>query len=245
MSREAVYHGIILKKQPLGDADEIITFFTQEAGKVRGVAKSVKLAKSKLQNALQGLFYVRLVLAQGSRSGSSAMHKVIRSEVLDTFMSLRGSLSATQAGLFAAEAVYKATPDEHKNTKLFKLLLDFLQSLNRLPDAGPAVYGLLAKFEIGLLENLGFGLRLPEAAGLSGQVLYFTQQGGGFAWEARENDRVKVDPGLYEAFGKLRTGDFASAAAAETGSARELGHLLAGFLEYHLERKLHARRLFL
>ena len=47
--REIKHTGIILKKQPLGEADELITLFTKEQGKVRVLAKSVKSAKSKLQ----------------------------------------------------------------------------------------------------------------------------------------------------------------------------------------------------
>lgn len=243
MSREAVYHGIILKKQPLNEADEIITFFTQEAGKVRGMAKSVKLAKSKLQNALQGLFYVRLVLTQSS--GSGTLRKIIRSEIQETFMGLRENFLAVQAGLFAAEAVYKATPDEHKNTKLFNLLLEFLRSLDHSVKSDQVVYNLVTKFEIGFLESLGFGLCLPKATSRANQVLYLTSQGGGFVRAAKENDRIEVDEGVYEAFLKLRANDFAWAAGKEINFSRELGMLLVGFIEYHLERKLYTHGLFL
>ena len=53
MSRETKLTGIILKKQPLNESDEIITFYTKENGKIRALAKSVKSSKSKLQQKIQ------------------------------------------------------------------------------------------------------------------------------------------------------------------------------------------------
>lgn len=244
MSREAVYHAVILKKQAYGDADEIVTFYTLEAGRVRGLAKSVKLPQSKLQNTLQGLFYVRVVLAQGSRYAAGALRKIIRCEVLDTFMPLRASLELTKAGLFASEAVYKSTADEHKNPKLFRLVLEFLQNLSSLPEKNNSLPGLLAKFQISLLETLGFALSAShEPLDEPGQ-LYFTALGGGFSFKADEPDRVKIDAGLRKVFLVLKKGDFQEAAKCEPGLAASLNQVLGGFLEHQLERKLHSRRLF-
>jgi DNA repair protein RecO len=244
MSREAVYHAVILKKQAYGDADEIVTFYTLEAGRVRGLAKSVKLPQSKLQNALQGLFYVRVVLAQGSRYTAGALRKIIRCEVLDTFMPLRASLESTKAGMFASEAVYKSTADEHKNPGLFKLVLEFLQNLSRLPEKNTSLPGLLAKFQISLLEALGFAISAShEPVDGSGQ-LYFTSMGGGFSFKEDEPDRVKIDAGLRKVFLVLKKAGFQEAAKFEPGLVTSLNQLLGGFLEYQLERKIHSRRLF-
>ncbi len=246
MSRETVYHAVILKKQAYGDADEIITFFTLESGRVRGLAKSVKLSQSKLQNALQGLFYVRISLAHGSRSGAVSLKKIIRAEVLDTFMGLRGSLEAMKAGMFAAEAIYKATADEHKNPKLFKVLLEFLRSLNAAALPAGSLPVFLAKFQISLLESLGFAVRMPagRGGGEPGQI-YFTVLGGGFTRTALEPDRVNVSTALLETFRTLHNADFIAAASADLKQALELNRLLGGFLEYQLERQLHSRKLFL
>src|SRR5947208_3391870 len=63
MPRENTYQAMILKKQAYAEADEIITFFTFEHGKVRALAKSVKSPKSKLQQKLQALFLVQVTLS--------------------------------------------------------------------------------------------------------------------------------------------------------------------------------------
>ncbi|MCL5775345.1 MAG: DNA repair protein RecO [Patescibacteria group bacterium] len=244
MAREAIYHAVILKKQPFGDADEIITFFTLEAGKVRGLAKSVKLQKSKLQNVLQGLFYVRVVLAQGSGRGGAALRKIIRCEALETFMPLRENLEATKAGLFAAETVYKATPDEQKNPQMFRDLLEYLRVLSKFSgqrDSDGLIFTLHAKFQILLLENLGFGVRRPRSGPVSGGV-YFSRAGGGFA-EERETDSIVVEPKLYDFFCVLHLAGFDKVKPAEVPLSLKLSRILGDLLEYHLERKLHSRKL--
>ncbi len=75
MPRENTYLSIILKKQAFKEADELITVYTKEAGKLRVLAKSIKSPKSKLQHGLQVLFLVkiepgRLQAARSLRRGS-------------------------------------------------------------------------------------------------------------------------------------------------------------------------------
>lgn len=147
MSREQKYTAIILKKQAFNEADEIITFFTREAGKVRALAKSVKLPKAKLQNALQSLFLVHLTLA-----GQGRLPKIISAEPKKTFSRLRHNLNSLKRAFYASELVLKFTPDGQKNEKLFVLLLELLNFL----DADNQNIDLaLAKFKAGFLSSAG------------------------------------------------------------------------------------------
>lgn len=148
MSREISYTAIILKKQAFNEADEIITFFSREAGKVRGLAKSVKLIKSKLQNSLQNLILAEVVLA-----GRGHLPKIIGAQARETFRHMRQNLELMKHAFYASELVLRFTPDGQKNAELFDLFLDFLFFLN----ANPAKAGLaLAKFKAGFLSAAGF-----------------------------------------------------------------------------------------
>ena len=122
--REQTYHAIILKKQAYKEADEIITFFTKEQGKIRGLAKSVKSPKSKLQQKLQALFLVEVRLTLGK------MPKIISAETVKVYHHLRENLQAMKTAFYATELTLKITADEQKNEVLFNLLQDFLQFLN-------------------------------------------------------------------------------------------------------------------
>ena len=148
MSREANYQAIILKKQAYGEADEIITFFSREAGKVRALAKSVKLAKARLQNALQALFWVDLVLA----GKGEHLPKIIFAEPRKTFSRLRHDLNSLKRAFYASELVLKFTPDGQRNEQLFDLLLDFLKYLEA---EGTDLESALAKFKAGFLSAVG------------------------------------------------------------------------------------------
>jgi len=152
MSREQTYHAIILKKQPYREADEIITFFTKEQGKIRGLAKSVKSPKSKLQQKLQALFYVQIRLTLGK------MPKIISAETLKVYHRLRENLAAMKIAFYATEVVLKITPDEQKNEALFNLLEGFLEFLDTQTESEILDLGL-AKFKIEILEVSGLGMQ--------------------------------------------------------------------------------------
>lgn len=165
MSREIKYTGIVLKKQAFGEADEIITFFTLEAGKVRALAKSIKLAKAKLQNSLQTFFLTSVVL-----SGRGDLPKIIHSVVSEHFSEIRENFLALKYAFFAGELMLKFTPDEQKNEKLFKLFYNFLKFLNS--SANDYELGLL-KFKTEFLTLSGFSTE--NYADLKDKKLWFQQ----------------------------------------------------------------------
>ncbi len=148
MPREQTYTAIILKKQPLGEADEIITFFTRESGKLRGLAKSVKLSKSKLQNSLQSLFVVQIYLA-----GKGHLPKIISAEPQKVFSGVREDMEALKCAFYASELVLKFTPDAQKDEGLFDLLVGFLEFLELFPESRGVA---LAKLKVDFLQLEGF-----------------------------------------------------------------------------------------
>ncbi len=157
MSREQIYNSLILKKQAFGEADEIVTLYTWELGKLRVLAKSLKAAKSKLQHALQSLFLVEVRVA-----GSKGISKVIGAEVKNTFSGIRTSLDAAKYALYAAELGLKFSPDEQKNEELFNLLVEFFAFLDKDSENLTVLPLGLVKFKIKLLETVG--LSLPAEA---------------------------------------------------------------------------------
>lgn len=239
MSKDQAYTAIVLKKTQFNEADEIITFYTKELGKVRGVAKSVKLAKSKLQHSLQGLFLVKVVFADSRRSSTqSALKKIIRCEVLNSHSRIRENLPAAKAGLFASEAVFRSTPDEQINTEVFELLKNFLAFLSQAEHSEYVLQMALAKFQLLLLKYLGHEILFPKQS--EGQ-LYFSNSFGGFGYNLEAGDRVRVSESM------LGFSDYLlSASIGESALKPEMktfADLLSNFLEYQIERKLTAKNL--
>lgn len=142
--------GIILKKTNYREADQIITAWTKQMGKVRFLARGVRLPKSKLVYSLQDLSLVELEI-----TGSKHLPTLINAKTLKVFRLLRQDLMKIIVGLYAAELMLKMTGDEHPNLPAFNLLLDFLEQLNISPD-DLEMYFALDQFSLELMSVLGF-----------------------------------------------------------------------------------------
>ncbi len=227
--RETKYTAIILKKQPLGDTDELITLFTKEQGKVRVFAGAVKSAKSKLQQKLQALFLVEV------RVTRPALSKIIGVETVKTYTRLRANLAGLKYAFFAVEFVLKFSPDEQKNEKLFSIFENFLEFLNTCPSVELLNLGLL-KFKLTALESAGFAVHFLKDP-LFDSPLFFSSEAGGFS---SQPGGTSVTTEIYQLF--LALNSFRATVVAESKFSPQaldsLQKLLSDFIEYQLERKL-------
>lgn len=233
MSQEQKFLGIILKKQAYVEADEIVTCFTLQKGKVRLFAKSVKLPKSKLQHALQIPFLVELKVMEG-KAGS---FKVIGAEIKNTFSNLRNSINLSNFVFFAMEAVLKFTPDEQKNEDLFFALEHYLNAINKNVDELDC-YKELLKFKIKFLAALGFTISSPDSVsktegyGFSNSLGGFTQQKS-FDFRSVSNSHVELFLDLVKDKNILQNHE---------DEIKELNQLLSSFIYFHLERELNSEK---
>ncbi|MBI5530261.1 MAG: DNA repair protein RecO [Candidatus Doudnabacteria bacterium] len=234
MSREIKYKAIILKKQPLGEGDEIITFYSKEQGKIRGLAKSVKSAKSKLQQSLQALFLVDLELA-----GRGGLPKIIGAQPVKVFMNLRENLEALKTAFVAAELILKFAPDEEKNERLFEMLEIFLEFLNSAPTNEQMNLGL-AKFKLAILTVSGFSIIAPKTVSESAG-LFFSAENGGFVsgFSGRP-----VKPSVLQLYLNLKQISLKNLpeVSFQPLDLAELQHMLSEFIEYQLERHLKSEK---
>jgi DNA repair protein RecO (recombination protein O) len=234
MSRETKCQAIVLKKQPLGEGDEIITFFSKELGKIRCLAKSVKSSKSKLQQKLQGLFLVNLSFTHGK------LPKIISAEPVKVFSTMRENLESLKRAFYAQELVLKFTADEQKNEPLFFLFESFLGYLDSSANEEVLDLGLL-KFKMDILQTLGLGVH-DEAASDNQQGVFFSPVSGGFNRRASA-DSLKVSSDVYGLFLDLRDVDFNHLQKIQHKSGeKELQNLLSQFIEYQLERKVRSEK---
>lgn len=142
--------GIILKKQNYKEADQIITLWTREAGKVRILARSIRLPKAKLSYSVQDLSLVEVDLA-----GRGNMMTLIGSKIVKQYKNLMTDLPKASRGFYAAELMMKMTADEHPNPQAFDLLAEFLSAENDRPASAGNEF--LDMFALSLADNLGFG----------------------------------------------------------------------------------------
>lgn len=145
--------GVILKKQNYREADQIITLWTVELGKVRCIGRGLRRLKSKLIYNAHDLSLVAIEVA-----GRKNLPVLISAKTLKSFRNLRQDLSKMGGAFYAAELMLKMTADEHPNKHAFGLLVRCLEQLDRSEGVSLALYSSVDQFALALAQALGFGL---------------------------------------------------------------------------------------
>lgn len=157
--------GIILKKQNYREADQIVSIWTREAGKVRVLARGLRKSSSKLNYACQDLSEAVLDIT------GRGLPTLIGVRPIRQFKSLQQDLKKTAIAFYAAELMLKMTADEHPNVRAYDLLVDFLGKLEEQTVAND--YLLIDSFALSLTQVLGFGT--PKTANSHSEVTKFIE----------------------------------------------------------------------
>ena len=159
--------GIVLKKQNYREADQIITIFTKELGKVRVMARGLRKPGSKLAYSMQDLALVEIEMVK------SNIPSLISARPLAQFIGVRESLTALAAAFYASELLLKTTPDENPSPEVYDLILEYLKFLENNPkESDFTAYA----FALKLMSCIGFSIERAEEGFLTPQLRAPLQQ---------------------------------------------------------------------
>lgn len=154
-------NGIILKKQNYREADQIITVWTKELGKLRFLAKGVRKPSSKLVYNLQDFSYISLeVTGKNLPAGQAGLPVLIGCSAIRSFKNLFADLNKIAAACYVAELMLKMTADEHSNKEAFELLAGFLDRLDKQSPRN--LRDEVSVFSLALIKILGFGYKTTK-----------------------------------------------------------------------------------
>lgn len=120
---------LILRTWPVNEADLVVSFFTRDYGKVKGVAKAALKSRKRFGGALEPMTHARAYFAERPRQ------ELVR---LDQLELLRSPLSApvdyARASVlsFYAEVLEEVLPDHDPQETVFRLLLAVLEQTKAL-----------------------------------------------------------------------------------------------------------------
>ncbi len=236
---------IILRARAYGESDKIVTFLTEDAGKLTGIAKGAKNSRRRFANCLDPFTRVRVHFRV--RPGAS----LVFMESCD-LLQASGALAEPNKfayGSYLLELVDQLTEEAHPVPDVYRLLHEALDELTR----GAATSAFLRVFELRLLHHAGYDPLLAscvrcQQSVLSAQGTFLdTVQGSIICAACRRPDQrlVSVAGQTLAALSSLKIvtlGDarrhrFSAGIAAE--AAMLLGHLLA----LHLPRPLRSVKL--
>jgi DNA repair protein RecO (recombination protein O) len=162
-----VSEAIVLQTYPLKESDLIVSFFTRDSGKLRGVAKRARRPKSLFGSGLERLSQVRMAYYEREN------RELTNLDSCDLLQSQFAVLSDYAAGValdYMAEISEQILPAHEPNEKYFRLLLTVLEHIRSgEPGAvwrGVTYFTLWAVKIAGLLPEmnacLGCGLVLHQ-----------------------------------------------------------------------------------
>ncbi len=142
-------NAIVIRSLNYGESDKIITFFTKDFGKLKGIAKGARRSRKRFQNAL-GLFsHLRLIFFD--REGMSLV-RADGCDILHSFPKIREDLKKIVYGNYYLELVNEMAGEREENSEAFELLLSSLLNLENLELQEEQ----LRIFEIRMLSLFGY-----------------------------------------------------------------------------------------
>jgi len=140
---------IILKSRRWGEADRIVTLYSKEFGKIRGIARGARRFKSHFGATLEP--FTRCHLDLFEKPGDS-LYRISHVDLIESFQPLREELLLMACAARIVNVVGAVTPDGDPDARLFETLGQGLRLLKGSRD--PALMALL--FQIRLLALTGF-----------------------------------------------------------------------------------------
>lgn len=142
-------NAVVIRSMPYGESDRIVTFFTEDFGKVRGIAKGARRSRKRFQNAL-GLFsHLRLIFFEKEGVG---LVRVEACDIVNVFPGVREHLRKIVYGNYFLELVNEMAGERETHPEAFHLLLSFLSDLEKTEPQEER----LRMFEIRALSIFGY-----------------------------------------------------------------------------------------
>src|SRR5690349_8791061 len=119
--------GIVLKVVEFSETSCVVTLFTEDFGKVGGLAKGARRPKGPFEGALDLLALVRIVLL---RKSSEALDLLTEAKLERRFRSAQRELARLYAGYYVAELLTELTERGDPHPALFHAADETLFSLD-------------------------------------------------------------------------------------------------------------------
>jgi DNA repair protein RecO (recombination protein O) len=233
MTSEAV----VLRTWPFREADLVVSFFTRDYGKMKGVAKSALKSRKRFGGALEPMTVTRAWFVERPKQ------ELVR---LDQLEIVRSPLSSPvdQARLtvlsFFAEVLEEALPEHDPQETVFRLIVSVLeQATVEQPWMALTYFDLWMTRLMGLLPDIAHCIACGEAL-VAGETSFNAYTDGLFCGVHRPGNASELSPDSWQMALKMLRAPVASFAGEAWPRRRgqDLRRFALQSLERHMERKL-------
>jgi DNA repair protein RecO (recombination protein O) len=232
--------GVVLRTIKLGEADRIVTIFTQGHGKVRAVAKGVRKTMSKFGARLEPTSRIALQCYKGRD-----LDVVTQAETLEANRILREDYALLTHSVAMLEAVDQVAQDREPNPALYRMLTGALRTLaeRRNPLVTPAFFWKLLSLE-GFHPMLDDCARCGETEPEIDLVAFDLEEGGVVCESCARGGGRPISPEALELLRRMLGGQLHGALSRTPGpEAHEVEVLGIRAMEHHVERRLRSTAL--
>ena len=167
---------VVLKSQRFGEADRIVTFYTERLGKLAGIGKGARRLKSRLGGGLEPFGLVNLTVFDKS---PEMLVRISQVDIIQSFGNIREDLARITSAAHMVNMIKAITPDRDPHSNIFNTLVGGLQSLDDGND--PELCSLL--FQVHVLGQSGFRPQTDHCAGCNSDInlahAVFSSRSGG------------------------------------------------------------------
>jgi len=224
-----------------GESDLIVTFFSSDFGKLKGIAKGAKNSKKRFANVFEPFSLTSIIFTRKSRDMLAFIDSC---EIVDHYAAVRHDLEKTLVASYFIDLADHFSPEGKKNEKIFDLLNNFLTLLGQEKSSDATV----RFFEMRLLKLAGFEptldhcitCKIPVA---NGTAYYFYAQEGGIkcadcAKPERYDQSISAGTVRTLLLGKDMDIDKIKLINLSNSLATESRNILIGFITHVLSREV-------
>jgi DNA repair protein RecO len=215
---------IILKCDNYKETSKIVTFYSKQHGKLKGIAKGVRSTNTKWGGSLQPMAHLNLMFYfKENRS----LHLISQAEYAVYYKNIYDDFGKIQIGFRIAELLNKTTHESHENRAMFDLTSS---SLENLDNATKNYVNVLFNYEFQLAKLLGFGIDLHN---FTGRNIDKNKENGYFYTE-------RLPPGELKALQILGEGNFNQLMGLNISKSSEkaIDRFFENYFNSHLEGTL-------
>ncbi|MDA8235864.1 MAG: DNA repair protein RecO [Clostridia bacterium] len=230
---------IVLRTRKYSEADQLVTLFSRQRGKIPAIAKGVRKVKSRRRGGVQPFTHGAFVLYEGR-----SLDHITQGDVIDAFPALTADLDRLAYASYITELVDGLVEEGQQNEKVFLLLLT---TLHLMTTEDPEI--LTRVFEMRLTNFLGYCPELDSCVNCGGElgtaVRFSPELGGVLCGRCLSHDPMaaRLTPATLAVMKQLLKMDLRRLGVLKVnqGIRSELEKLLNRYLDLRLERRLRSR----
>lgn len=237
-------NAVILRSTIFRETSQLLTFLTQDFGKIHTLAKGVRRKPSRFGSTF-GLFTCnRIVFYERSRTDLQLLSQC---DLIDSFPSIRADLKKTAYAAYFTELVDRATEPGDRSGRMYRLVLEGLRELSQTEFLEEAA----RLFEVKLLAVSGL---LPELThcqqcGGEGKAPFSLSLRGGGVLCGRclnghnSSETLSLSRGSLIYLQRMASSPWGPADRIRLSQScgLELKEILKRFIDFHLEEKIYSR----